>query len=79
MSSDKVPIFYPSVAAIRRAFAPEFRLVYFAGIGCCIPPSYVKGIGRRQLQMLETIDRRIAGIPLLRALSDHRLLILRRS
>jgi ubiquinone/menaquinone biosynthesis C-methylase UbiE len=79
MSSDKVPIFYPSVAAIRRAFAPEFRLVHFAGIGCCIPPSYVQGIGRRQLQRLETIDRRIAGIPLLRALSDHRLLILRRS
>jgi ubiquinone/menaquinone biosynthesis C-methylase UbiE len=79
MSSDKVPIFYPSVAAIRRAFAPEFRLVHFAGIGCCIPPSYVKGIGRRQLRMLETIDRTIAGIPLLRALSDHRLLVLRRS
>jgi len=79
MSSDKVPIFYPSVAAIRRAFAPEFRLVHFAGIGCCIPPSYVQGIGGRQLQMLETIDRTIAGVPLLRALSDHRLLILRRS
>ena len=79
MSSDKVPIFYPSVAAIRRAFAPEFRLVSFAGIGCCIPPSYVKTIGPRLLQMLETIDRAIAGTPLLRALSDHHLLVLQRS
>jgi ubiquinone/menaquinone biosynthesis C-methylase UbiE len=78
MSSDKVPIFYPSVAAIRRTFAPEFRLVHFAGIGCCIPPSYVQAIGRRQLHMLETIDRRIGGLPILRALSDHRLLVLRR-
>jgi hypothetical protein len=78
MSSDKVPIFYPSVAAIRRAFAPEFRLVHFAGIGCCIPPSYVQAIGRRQLHMLEIIDRKIGGLPILRALSDHRLLVLRR-
>jgi SAM-dependent methyltransferase len=79
MSSDKVPVFYPSVSEIRTAFAPEFRLVYFTGIGCCIPPSYVKGIGERQLEILETVDRTIAGLPLLRALSDHRLLILRRS
>jgi hypothetical protein len=79
MSSDEVPVFYPSVATIRREFAPEFRLLRVAGIGCCVPPSYVKGISQRQVHILETIDRRIAGIPLFRALSDHRLLILRRS
>src|SRR5882724_723893 len=79
MSSHKVPIFYPSVSEVRAAFAPEFRLVYFTGIGCCIPPSYVKGIGERPLEILETVDRTIAGLPFVRALADHRLLILRRS
>jgi hypothetical protein len=79
MSSDNVPIYYPSVATLRRNFAPEFRLLRVAGIGCCVPPSYVTGIGQRQVNILETIDRRIAGMPLLRGLSDHRLLILRRS
>jgi hypothetical protein len=79
MSADTTPIYYPTVATIRREFAPEFRLLHVAGIGCCVPPSFVAGIGQRPLQILETIDRTIAGLPFLRAVSDHRLLIFRRS
>jgi SAM-dependent methyltransferase len=71
-------IFYPTVARMRRAFAPQFDLVGIAGIGVCVPPSYVRGLPLPLLRLADRIDRAIATLPLIRSLSDHRLLIFRR-
>jgi ubiquinone/menaquinone biosynthesis C-methylase UbiE len=66
---------YPSVRQIQRAFTPEFLLVETAGIGVCVPPSYVPPLARRLLLRCDAIDRRIAHRRFFRALSDHRLCI----
>ncbi len=73
------PVFYPSVRQVRRALAPEFRLVRAAGIGILVPPSYVQGVSKRTLERFDAVDRRIANTRLGCAIADHRLLMLVRS
>ena len=73
-----VAVQYPSVRRVSRAFHPEFRLRSWQGIGVFVPPSYVSGLNSSRVATLASIDRRIARTPLLRACSDHRLLILQR-
>lgn len=73
-----IEVWYPSVFKISQALSPEFRLRYWKGIGIFVPPSYVHGLGRSRMEHLAAIDRCIAGVPVIRALSDHRLLILER-
>lgn len=68
-------VFYPTVHRIRKAFAPDFRLVQAAGIGVFVPPSYVQGLSSQSLARSAAMDRRAAHLPGLRALSDHRLLV----
>ncbi len=70
-------VFYPTVRQIRRALSPVFSLVRTAGIGVCVPPSYIAT--GDLLPKWDAIDRRIAHLPIFRALSDHRLLIFVRS
>jgi len=66
---------YPSVGQLRRALAPDFFLRRTAGIGVCVPPSYVSTLAPKLLAHCDAIDRRIAHRSFFRALSDHRLLV----
>ncbi len=78
LSSMGIRISYPSLKELRRVFQGHFKLTGCYGIGLCVPPSYVKHLSETTLGRLATIDTRIAGWPLLRALSDHRLLVFER-
>jgi ubiquinone/menaquinone biosynthesis C-methylase UbiE len=73
-----LPVSYPSVRRMRRALAPDFSLSRTAGIGVCVPPSYVSTLTPKLLAHCDAIDRRIAHRPFVRALSDHRLLVFAR-
>jgi ubiquinone/menaquinone biosynthesis C-methylase UbiE len=72
-------VFYPTVASVRRAFAPDFTLQSWHGVGLAVPPSYVTGISAIAVRRLANVDRRAASFPFLRALSDHRLLLFRKA
>ena len=73
-----VDVQYPSVHSVSQAFHPEFRLLNWKGIGILVPPSYIRRFHRTRVASLARIDGRIAHMPVLRALSDHRLLIFER-
>lgn len=77
-SSLGVRVYYHSAEQIRRAFAPQFQLVDWRGIGVCVPPSYVSTLSARAIGRAASMDRRLAGLPLLRGLGDHRLFVFRR-
>jgi SAM-dependent methyltransferase len=71
----QIRIHHFSVRQIERAFHPEFTLLDWRGIGTLVPPSYVTGAPNWLLRLFSEVDRRIAHLPLLRALADHRLLV----
>jgi len=73
-----VRVFYPTVKSVSRAFAPDFECIELAGIGVCVPPSFIKFLPAAVVALCGEVDRRIARVPVFRALSDHRLLIFRR-
>ena len=73
-----ISIFYPTVKFVSRAFAPDFELADFSGIGIFVPPSFVPHLPAAVLARCGGIDRKLARWPGFRALSDHRLLIVRR-
>jgi SAM-dependent methyltransferase len=73
-----VHVDYPSVRGLVRVFRQDFRLTGWYGIGLCVPPSYVDGISETNIERLAALDRRLAHLPALRALADHRLLLFRR-
>jgi len=72
-----IAVSYPTVRAMRKMFAPWFRLETLSAIGLFVPPSYTEGWIRDQgalLSRLERLDQLFAGWPLLRNLGDHVLL-----
>src|SRR6185437_1045735 len=71
-------VFYPRLATVRHAFEPDFTLHSWHGIGLAVPPSYVTGLSAATIRRLANLDRRVGSLPLLRALSDHRLLLFRK-
>jgi len=76
------PVYYPTLSQVRRAFAPEFRLISTAGVGIAVPPSYLESWVKDHPQLLrqmEAVDERIRRWPLLRVLGDHMLLHLERA
>jgi len=78
MSENALPgltVWYPTVRELKRAFAPDFLLVRTAGIGVCVPPSFVTTLASSLLAHCDAIDRHIAHRRFFRALSDHRLLL----
>lgn len=77
-SSMGIRVYYHSAEQIRRAFAPRFQLVDWRGIGVCVPPSYVDPISERATSRMAAADRKLADLPVLRALGDHRLFLFRR-
>jgi SAM-dependent methyltransferase len=78
-SSLGLRVFYPTVRDIVQSMAPEFALVSVAGIGICVPPSAVAGLSSALVERLGRIDSRIASWRFFRAVSDHRLLVFRRT
>lgn len=74
-SSIGITVHYPTVAQIAAAFAPDFALECHTGIGLFVPPSYVP-LPAPLVRLCAALDRVLARLPLLRALADHRLLIL---
>jgi ubiquinone/menaquinone biosynthesis C-methylase UbiE len=70
-----IDVHYPTVAEMKSAFAPEFTLVRWMGIGLLVPPSYVR-LPAALVRVFERIDGVMAHVQGLRALADHRLLIL---
>lgn len=73
----RFPVFYPTVAELRRAFAPAFQLRSVTGVGITVPPSYVEAWMARRPRLLsgfESIDSVIRNWPMARVLGDHMLL-----
>ena len=66
---------YRTVAEWGTAFAPEFTVERWIGIGLFAPPSYIRLPGLL-VRALAAIDRALAPLPILRGMADHRLLIL---
>lgn len=73
-----VCVAYRSVSQICRALRGNFRLTSWYGIGICVPPSYIKTVPEKMLATLGNLDVQLSTWPLLRALSDHRLLLFER-
>jgi len=73
-----VRVYYPTVRRLARVFGSHFHLVRWCGIGLLVPPSYVAGLAESAVARFAAADRRLAHLPVLRALADHRLLIMRR-
>jgi SAM-dependent methyltransferase len=77
----EVRVYYPSVEALRRSFAADFRPVERRGVGVCVPPSYVEPLAQRFptiLRALAALDWHFSGLPVLRRLGDHTLVVLER-
>lgn len=72
---------YPSIGALRRAFAPAFRATRVAALGCLLPPPYAEAWAVRHPRFLARLDRwerRWETLPPLPWLADHYLLELER-
>lgn len=75
-------IFYPTVGALRSAFAPYFTLEGIQAVGLTVPPSYLEARMRRHPRLLAAcirLDRWFSRLPLLRVLGDHMLLTFRKT
>lgn len=76
-----IDVDYPSVADLKRAFAPEFHLCAVKGVGVAVPPSYLENWARqhpRLLALCEKADLLIGRCPALRLFADHLLVRLQR-
>lgn len=72
---------YPSIGAVRRAFAPHFTARRVAAIGALVPPTFADAWARRHPRLLAALDRcerRFETVPPLPWLADHYLLELER-
>jgi hypothetical protein len=72
---------YPSIGALRRAFALAFRLTRAVAIGALLPPTYAErwaAAHPRLLDRLERWERRWETVPPLPRLADHYLAELER-
>jgi ubiquinone/menaquinone biosynthesis C-methylase UbiE len=64
-----------------RPFAHDFALEHFRGLCVFAPPPYLSSVAERHPRLyaaLQSLDRRVAGWPLVRGAGDHFLMILRR-
>ncbi|HYC10222.1 MAG TPA: methyltransferase domain-containing protein [Steroidobacteraceae bacterium] len=64
-----------------RPFRGHFRLTHYRGVCVFVPPPYLlwlRDAHREWYERLWRIDRRVAGWPLLRALGDHFLIVMRK-
>ena len=74
-------VYYPSLAKLRRVFAPEFSIRSVKGIGVAVPPSYIQPLVRahpRWLNAAVAADRVLGRCRGLRLLADHILITFER-
>jgi SAM-dependent methyltransferase len=72
---------YPSVWAVRRAFAAAFRTRRVSAVGALVPPSYTESWAARHPRLLARLndwERRLETLPPLPWLADHYLMELER-
>lgn len=72
---------YPPLRAVRRIFAPSFRLARTSGIGVLVPPSYAEGWAKRHPRLIAALasaEKRLETLPPIARLGDHVLLELER-
>jgi len=72
-----IPVTYPTVSSVRRAFSPWFELRSRCAVGLFVPPSYVEGWMSKHpkiLARLERLDQASAEWPICRDAGDHVLL-----
>jgi hypothetical protein len=76
-----IPIRYPSIRQVRRAFSPDFRTLRVSALGALLPPPYTErllGKFPRMIRALDAIERRFESVWPLPHLADHYLLELER-
>ena len=76
-----ITVWYPSLGAVRQAFAPSFRVVRTGGLGVLLPPTYADGWAQRHptlIALLDRWERHMEQWPLIPWLGDHYLLELER-
>ncbi len=78
-TSSGLSIFYPSARTIKQTLHPDFRMIRDIGAGIAVPPSYVRGVPNRALDIFESFDSWISASRFGRASGDHRLLVFERS
>jgi SAM-dependent methyltransferase len=72
---------YPTMGAVKRAFAPHFQPRRSVAVGALLPPSYAEPWARKHPRFLARLDRwerRFETVPPLPWLADHYLLELER-
>jgi ubiquinone/menaquinone biosynthesis C-methylase UbiE len=72
-----IPVSYPTVGEVQRAFAPWFELKDRRAIGLFVPPSYVESWASKHsaiIGYLEKMDGIFAEFPVFRDLGDHVLM-----
>ena len=72
-----IPVFYPTVGEVRRAFSRWFHLRSRSAVGLFVPPSYAEEWicqRKKALAILEWLDRLCAEWPIFRDAGDHVLL-----
>ncbi|HKH46529.1 MAG TPA: class I SAM-dependent methyltransferase [Thermoanaerobaculia bacterium] len=72
---------YPSIRALRRAFAPGFRTLRTGAVGAFLPPTYTEEWIRRHPRLLAALsrwERRLERMPPLPWLADHYLIEMER-
>lgn len=73
-NSPAMTVYYPSIRALTRAFAPWFVRSHVESLGLFLPPSDVySAIERcpRLLRLLTALETHLAGVPLLARFADH--------
>jgi SAM-dependent methyltransferase len=64
-----------------RFFAPQFALTHLRGLCVFAPPPYLTAVRDKHPRLYERLwrlDRRVAGWPLIRAMGDHFLIIMKK-
>jgi SAM-dependent methyltransferase len=72
-----IPVLYPTVHRVRRAFSPWFELRSRTAVGLFVPPSYIeKWMSKhpQTLARLEQLDKILGEWPIFRDSGDHVLL-----
>jgi 2-polyprenyl-3-methyl-5-hydroxy-6-metoxy-1,4-benzoquinol methylase len=72
-----VKVHYPSVSEIARAFAPDFTMRRWRGVGLTLPPSYLEHWAQRFSRLtsvLAGIDHLIGDLPVLRNMANFAVL-----
>jgi SAM-dependent methyltransferase len=72
---------YPSIRALRRAFAPGFRTLRTGAVGAFLPPTYTEEWIRRHPRLLAALsrwERQLERMPPLPWLADHYLIEMER-